>query len=77
MVKSSGLNKGDKEVGESAYKPTLKRKVVNLSSEAVDHVAINVLSKGMGFAMAPKNLPIEKMICSIEDGISNLPLEDK
>ena len=31
----------------------------------------------MGFAVTPKNLPIEKMICSIEEGINNLPLEDK
>eukprot|EP00253_Pinus_taeda_P032352 PITA_32352 len=31
----------------------------------------------MGFAVAPKNLPIEKMICSIEDGINNLPVDEK
>lgn len=35
------------------------------------------LRKGLGFAVTPKNLPFENMICNIEDGINNLPLEDK
>lgn len=51
--------------------------MVNLSSQELDPEVINVLSKGLGFVVAPKSLPTENMICSIEDGINNLPLEDK
>lgn len=62
---------------ENTCESKSKRKVVNLSSLELDPVVINVLSKGLGFALTPKNLPIEKMICNIEDGISNLTVEDK
>ena len=55
----------------------LKKKVVNLSSQVLEPEVINVLRKGLGFAVTPKNLPFENMICNIEDGINNLPLEDK
>jgi len=38
---------------------------------------MSLLNKGLGFAIAPKNLPIENMVCSIEDGINNILFEDK
>lgn len=54
-----------------------KRKVVNLSSHELYPGIISLLNKGLGFAIAPKNLPIESMICNIEDGIYNLSLEER
>jgi len=33
----------------------------------------NVLSKGLNFALAPKKIPVEDIICDIEFEIKGLP----
>jgi hypothetical protein len=38
----------------------------------VDQDVINVLQKGLNFAVTPKSIPTEEFICNIECGISNL-----
>jgi hypothetical protein len=51
--------------------------VVNLSSLDLSKEEINILKKGLGFAIAPKTVPVENIVCSIEDSIKNLNEEDK
>lgn len=38
---------------------------------------VEVLNKGLNFSPAPKRIPNEEVICSLEDGIKNLNDEDK
>ena len=47
--------------------------VVNLSTFELNMLARRLLEKGLNFAIAPKNLPVEDIICSIEDIIRHLP----
>lgn len=39
--------------------------------------AINIISEGLGFQVAPKNIPIKNIIYNIEDGIHDLFSEEK
>lgn len=69
---------GFKNLGSSlSFKIKPRRKVVNLSSQELGSEVINALNKDLGFAFAPKSIPVENIICGIEDGINNLCLEDK
>ncbi|XP_069354553.1 uncharacterized protein [Maniola hyperantus] len=43
--------------------------VVNLSSVPIEENVLNALSKGLNFALTPRNIPIESIVCSIEDTI--------
>ena len=52
-------------------------KVVNLSNLDLNKEEINILKKGLGFTIAPKTVPVENIVCSIEDNIKNLNEEDK
>jgi hypothetical protein len=56
---------------------TTNKKVINLSNHILKNEEINILKKGLGFAIAPKTVPIENIICSVEDSIKNLSEEDK
>jgi hypothetical protein len=38
---------------------------------------VKILKKGLGFAIALETVPLENIVCSIEDGIKNLSDEDK
>lgn len=38
---------------------------------------INILSKGLGFAVSPKNIPFENIICNIENGTQVLSSNKK
>jgi hypothetical protein len=53
------------------------RKVVNLSNHDLNKEEINILKKGLGFTIAPKTIPVENIVCNIEDNIKNLNEEDK
>jgi len=48
-------------------------KVVNLSDFSFSPSMFSVLSKGLNFALAPKKIPVEDIICDIEFGIKRLP----
>jgi hypothetical protein len=53
------------------------KKVINLSNYDLKNEEVNILKKGLGFSIAPKTVPIENIICSVEDSIKNLSDEDK
>jgi hypothetical protein len=50
---------------------SIKTNIVNLASAPVDQVIIKVLQEGLNFAVAPKSIPTDDFICSIEFGIHN------
>ena len=51
--------------------------VVNLSDYVLSAEEHNVLKKGLGFAIAPKRIPIDSIICNIENAIQTLPEDAK
>jgi len=51
--------------------------VVNISSHQIDNRTMNSLEKGLGFAITPHSIPVEDIICRIEDDISGLPEDSK
>jgi hypothetical protein len=53
------------------------RKVVNLSSQKLEPTEMNVLKKGLNFALAPKTISVDSIIRSIEDSIQLLINEEK
>ena len=48
------------------------KKLVNLSSHTLDSAESTILKKGLNFVVAPKTIPVEFIICNIEDSIRNL-----
>ncbi|XP_022814510.1 uncharacterized protein LOC111348209 [Spodoptera litura] len=56
----------------------LRYAVVNKLQVAVDKPTISALGKGLNFAITPKQLPYEIVICSIEEAIfqNNIPIND-
>ena len=54
-----------------------KKKVINISSYELISDEMEVLSKGLNFAVAPNRIPNEEIICDIEYGIKSLNDEDK
>ena len=48
-------------------------KVLNLSSFSFPLAVFSLLGKGLNFALAPRKIPIEDIICDVEYGIKNLP----
>jgi hypothetical protein len=52
-------------------------KVVNLSSHTLDIVEMSILEKGLNFAISPTSVPVDNLICCIEESIKNLTDEDK
>ena len=53
------------------------RWVVNLSSRKLTSAETTVLQYGLNFAPAPKEIPIPKIVASIESGIRDLPESNK
>ena len=53
------------------------KRVVNLSSIMFNSEEIKILSKGLGFAVSPKNIPFESIICNIENGTQGISSNDK
>jgi hypothetical protein len=53
------------------------KKVVNLSSHELNHSELSVLNKGLNFAISPSSIPVDNLICCIEDSIKTLADEDK
>jgi hypothetical protein len=59
---------------ESAFKNIVtKNLVINLSTHPIDENTTRLLEKGLNFAIAPRKIPIEDILCSIENSIKNLP----
>ncbi|XP_046405294.1 uncharacterized protein LOC124170543 [Ischnura elegans] len=52
------------------------RSVVNLTERVLDDATTSVISKGHNFAIAPKNLPMERIITEVESAIRKLPKDD-
>ncbi|XP_046406345.1 uncharacterized protein LOC124171246 [Ischnura elegans] len=52
------------------------RSVVNLTERVLDDATTSVLSKGHNFAIAPRNLPMERIITEVESAIRKLPKDD-
>ncbi|XP_047998166.1 uncharacterized protein LOC125235611 [Leguminivora glycinivorella] len=44
--------------------------VVNLSSATLDDATVSVLEKGLNFAITPKRIPYETVICGVEEAIT-------
>jgi hypothetical protein len=51
---------------------TNMKKVVNLSSHEMDKVELSILEKGFNFTISPTSIPLENIICCIEDSKKNL-----
>ena len=49
--------------------------VVNLSSRTLSSVEMNVLSKGLNFALAPSKIPTAHMVAAVESGLRCIPDE--
>ena len=50
--------------------------VVNLSQTELNSSSRTLLEKGLNFAIAPKKILVEDIICSIEESIKHLPEND-
>ncbi|XP_075980176.1 uncharacterized protein LOC142979382 isoform X1 [Anticarsia gemmatalis] len=48
----------------------LTKTVVNLSNVSLDQPTMNILAKGMNFALTPKRIPFESVISSVEETIA-------
>jgi len=48
-------------------------KVLNLSSFSFPPAVFSLLGKGLNFALVPRKIPVEDIICDVEYGIKNLP----
>ena len=55
----------------------MNKKLVNLSQHMLSEIEASTLRKGLNFAIAPKNILTETIICDIEDIIQNLSKVDK
>lgn len=53
------------------------KKVINISSYKLKKEEAKVFDKGLNFALVPKRIPNEEIICSLEDGIKTFNEEDK
>ena len=49
------------------------KSVVNMSSAEINPATISVLEKGLNFAVAHTKIPINDIICNIENTVSRLP----
>ena len=54
-----------------------KRWVINTSKRSLNHNEINLLRRGMNFALTPKSIPTKPIIASVEQGINNLSTIEK
>ena len=50
-----------------------KYTLLNLSSHHINDATVNTLKKDLGFAIAPRHIPVEDIVYSIEDTIKYLP----
>ena len=51
---------------EETQDDTEENDVINLSGYTLNKEEISVLKKGLNFVISPKNIPRERIICSIE-----------
>ena len=49
-----------------------KNLVINLSTHPIDEYTTRLPERGINFAIAPRKIPIEDILCSIENSIKNL-----
>lgn len=50
-----------------------KVSILNISNTHIDEVTIGLLEKGLNFAISPRTIPKEDILCSIEYGIKDMP----
>lgn len=62
---------------ENPDSSTMNKKVINISSYELKKEEIEVLNKGLNFALAPNKIPNEEIVCNLEDEIKTLKDEDK
>jgi len=74
---SKNSDNGRPVIGNPNVSNKHDKRVVNLSSMTLTFEEINILSKGLGFAVAPKNIPFESIICNIEYGTQGLSSNNK
>jgi len=68
-------SKGNNKISTSSINnphPSNNR-VINLSSFSFPPSIFKVLGKGLNFALAPRKIPVDDIICDIEFGIRGLP----
>nr|XP_049699777.1 uncharacterized protein LOC126053464 [Helicoverpa armigera] len=65
--KSNVQNNTRKENGTRPLPASQSRAVVNLSKNVLDENTVQVLSKGLNFAVTPRKIPVESIICNVED----------
>jgi hypothetical protein len=70
-------NNARKNVGTNKDNKPANKKVVNLSSHALDIAEMSVLEKGLNFPISPNSVLVDNLICCIEGSIKNLTDEDK
>ena len=51
-----------------------KINVVNISGNTLDEAAIKVLEKCLQFVVVPCKIPVEYLICCVEQSVKNLPV---
>lgn len=71
-MKNHNNNSNSSSSGISLFLSRFKN-VVNLSSCNFDPSVFNLLNKGFNFALAPKKIPINDIICNIKYGIRDFP----
>lgn len=62
------------EMNKPTFIPNL---VVNKSSVSLDDDELNLLNKGLSFAIPQKSVPIEELIVDIEMALKNIPLDER
>ena len=73
-------NRHNKKLGQTndnQHESIKKRWVINTSERKLTKHEIALLRKVMNFALAPKNVPIKEIIASVEQGIKDLPSDEK
>ena len=69
-------NNRDKDISaqqENEDNGKKKTNVVNLSNHQLNDGTLRVLEKGLNFSVALSRIPVENVICSIENSILTLP----
>ncbi|CAH0718915.1 unnamed protein product, partial [Brenthis ino] len=69
-IKKKTKNNNGTRPSTTVSNSCVRQTVVNLSKQTLDESTIQVLSKGLNFAVAPTRIPYENIICAVEDALA-------
>ena len=70
QMRTEGNNDPEKNEGNRSSQ---EKSMVNLSSTNLNSDEQRILKKAINFAVVPRIIPLEEIICAIEDTVTTLP----